>query len=144
MVWDHDHWSEPELIYLIRYSSEVGPGDNIGAHNTYPIILNGNQLILTLADPPSTPLRKLYVMQHTIEDTPASSPMPTPTPTALPTLEPTNTPTIATATPLPSFGAGSPPTDTPRPNRVLLMGVGPVLMVLFGVTLFRAAIRFKH
>jgi hypothetical protein len=144
MIWDKGRWTEPSLIYLIRFSSDVGPGDNIGAHNTYPAILAGNQLVLTFADPPSEPERRLFVMQYQIEDAPATSIEPTPTPTAAPTLEPTSTSESPTVTPMPSFGDGAPPaTATPRPGNLLWIGVGPVLLLLAGITALRVILKFK-
>jgi hypothetical protein len=144
MVWEKDHWSEPSLIYLIRYSSEVGAGENISAHNTYPIIRAGNELILTLADEPSNPQRQLFIMQHVLDGIPPSPVEPTPTPTPMPTLEPTSTPVIVTPTPLPSFGSTPPASGLPRPGNFLWMGVVPALLLLAGVTLFRVIPRIRH
>jgi hypothetical protein len=145
IVWDGNNWSEPSLIYLIRYSSKDDPGDNIGAHNTYPTIRSGNQLILTFADPPSEPERRLLVMQYTLEDVAASSVEPTPTATAMPTLEATSTPVSATATPVPSFGANAlPPTGVPKPGNLLWIGLVPVLLLVAGITLLRMILKFRH
>jgi hypothetical protein len=137
MVWQEDHWSEPSLIYLIRYSSEVSTGENIAAHNTYPVIRAGNELILTLADEPSNPQRRLFMMQYMLDDIPPSPVEPTPTPTPTATPEPSPTPTPVSTVPSPAFDSNvRPPAEIPRPDHGVWLGVAPVLVLLFGAVAF--------
>jgi hypothetical protein len=144
-VWDQDHWTEPSLIYLIRYSSDDLAGDNISAHNTVPVIRAGNQVVLTLADEPSAPDRRLFVMENVLLDVPATTSEPTPTATAMPTVEATSTPVAPTATPAPSFRAGGlPPGGLPRPDSPLWIGLGPVLSLVVGITLLRMFLKLKQ
>jgi hypothetical protein len=132
-VWDNHQWAKPHLIYLIRYSDEDDIGNRIHAHTTYPIIRAGNQIILTLTDPPPEVMRRLFFMQTTLTDIPVTSFEPTPTPTAVPTQEVTSTPTPVPATPLPSFGAAPlPPASGARPDRAVWLGVAPVLLLVLG------------
>lgn len=136
-IWDRGDWSRPTLIYLIQYASGDGPGDNIGAHFTLPAILAGNQIILTLTDPPSEPGRKLYFTQHTLEDVTPVAVDPTPTATATPTPEATATPTPPAITPVPSFDQRAlPPGSVSGPEGAVWLGVGPVLLLVFGAVAF--------
>ncbi|HEY3477178.1 MAG TPA: hypothetical protein VGK56_21360, partial [Anaerolineales bacterium] len=65
--WDQTRWSKPSLVYLI---SEDGAslGDRVHAHHTLPVIRAGNQLVLTFADGPADPSRRLFVMHRTLDD----------------------------------------------------------------------------
>lgn len=129
-VWDQNSWSKPTLIYLIRYSDEDEIGDHVHAHGTHPAFRAGNQLVLTFADPPPEPGRRLYFMQTTLTDVPESSLEPTPTVTPMPTVEVTSTPTPLPATPAPSFGGPMPPTGVARPDRAVWLGIAPVVLLL--------------
>ena len=77
--WDQTQWSKPSLVYLIaQEDSEEGFGDRVHAHHTLPVIRAGNQLVLTFADGPADPNRRLFVMYRTLDDILPLENMPTP------------------------------------------------------------------
>ena len=88
-TWDQGQWSMPELIYLILEGSSPNEvmGDRIHAHETYPVVLRGNQLILAFADGPADPNRRLFAMHRTLDDVVPLTPVPTPVPIASPVVE---------------------------------------------------------
>jgi hypothetical protein len=136
-IWDGEQWSTPALVYFIRMTSDDDLGDNVHAHRTFPMIRAGNQIILTFTDPPPEDDRRLFVMQKTLTDVPPSPVKPTPTPPTTPQAEPTLTPTPVSTAPAPSFvGGARPPTQPPRPDRGVWLGVAPVLLLLLGAVLF--------
>jgi hypothetical protein len=132
--WDQNGWSVPSLVYLIALeASEEGFGDRVHAHHTRPAVRAGNQLVLTFADGPADPNRRLFVTYRTLDDiqpleslpTPTAAPNSSPTPEQSPSLlEPT-----ATAPPLKSGDIGS----TPPPDLPLRAALVPTLLVLGGM-----------
>lgn len=136
-IWDGREWSNPSLIYFIRMTSNDDLGNNIHAHRTFPIIRAGNQLILTFTDPPPEDVRRLFVMQKTLIDTEPLPVKPTPTPSPTASPEPTLTPTPTSTPTAPTFDNNvRPPTELPRPDRGVWLGVAPVFMLLFGAIVF--------
>ena len=145
-VWEEGEWTEPSLIYLIRYSSSDLAGDRIQAHNTHPAVRAGNQLVLTLADNPSDPGRRLFVMERTLDDVAPLEPVVTPTPVVNPVPEPSATPS-PTATPLPpSFDQAAPisPTGTPTPDRTIWLGLVPALLLIGATMMTRLLLKSRH
>jgi hypothetical protein len=143
-VWDGDHWTTPSLVYLITYGSGDSIGDHIHAHRSFPAVRAGNQLILTLTDPPPEPGRRLFYTQITLDDIPSAPLAPTPTPTAMPTPQ-------ADATPVP-VGTSSAqivnldlslPTDISKPGTTLWIGLLPFLLLLFGIILLRVLFKLR-
>jgi hypothetical protein len=61
--WDQTQWTPPSWIYLIAQEGEE-IGDRIHAHHTHPVVRAGNQLVLTFADPPADPNRRLFEMHQ--------------------------------------------------------------------------------
>ena len=144
-VWEQSHWSQPELVYLIRYSSDDDPGDNIGAHNTRPIIRGGNQLILTFADEPSFPKRRLFVTETTINDLPATTPVPTPTLTPVPAAIVESTPVPpATQAPISFDSSLSSPTPAPRADFAVWYGIVPIGILLLAFVAVRLVLRTRR
>ncbi|MBK8900852.1 MAG: exo-alpha-sialidase [Anaerolineaceae bacterium] len=141
-IWDGEEWTEPELIYLISSNSTDPIGNRIHAHHTHPAILAGNQVVLTFADSPPEPERRLFVTIHTLTDIPQSHLMSTPTPTPIPTLAPEAgydiTEAVAGPTPLPVDLQGGPlATDTNDPGKVLWYGFAASLLLISGFVVFR-------
>lgn len=99
--WDQDHWTSPELVYMISKDSQDPIGDRIHAHHTHPVVRAGNQLVLTFANSPPEEFRALYVVQRTLDDVPPVAPRATPTSTVTPSPAPTKTPPAPTPTPRP-------------------------------------------
>jgi hypothetical protein len=96
-IWDGRQWMDPSLIHLIQSSQDDSPDGRIAAHNTYPIIRTGNEIILTLTDPPSESELRLFVRELSLDDVPelplkpvlAANPVlaaPSPTPDTSPQL----------------------------------------------------------
>lgn len=138
--WDQDHWSKPSMVYMIAAEGE-SMGDRVHAHHTLPVIRAGNQLVLTFADGPADPHRRLFVMYRTMDDIPSLASMPTPVPTAT-TVAPSE-PTLVQVTPMPmstatapSLGAAGfqPSEPVQAPDYALRVAILPTLLVL-GVTM---------
>lgn len=141
--WDQTGWSKPSLIYLI---SEDGSslGDRVHAHHTLPVIRAGNQLVLTFADGPADPNRRLFVMHRTLDDILPLESMPTPVSTA--TSVPISGPTPEQATPMPEWTATAPSLELtevqplgriPAPDLAIRVALVPTLLVLGGAMIFR-------
>lgn len=144
-VWDQGQWSEPSLIYLIRYSDDDDPGDKIGAHNTRLAFRAGNQIVLTLADPPSEPVRRLFFMLRTLEDVPAAALEPTPAPTTTPLPQASTTPAPLETASAPLFNAGlADPISVPRPDNAVWIGIAPAGLVLLGLICFRLLFKLRR
>ena len=153
-IWSQDHWSLPELIYLIKYESSSEKdgttsntiGDRIMAHATYPIILSGNQLILTFTDPPPDPQRRLFVMYRNLEDVPKSTTIPTPTEmaTLAPQLIPTLVPTLK-ATELPASLRINPSSaSVSSPGYAISLGFIPALILVIVAIIVQFLAKHKH
>ena len=141
--WDESGWSKPSLVYLI---SEDGSslGDRVHAHHTLPVIRAGNQMVLTFADGPADPNRRLFVMYRTLDDIPPLEPQPTPIPTATPVSM--SSPAPGQPAPMPSQRATAPRLDpgevppsggVPAPDLPIRMALIPTLLVLVGTMIFR-------
>ena len=140
--WDRNQWSKPSLVYLISLEgSEEGMGDRVHAHHTLPVIRAGNQLVLTFADGPTEPNRRLFVTYRTMDDilplenAPTRVPTVTPVPMSSPTAEqPTQLPSpTATAPSLESLEA-QPLGPASGPDIAIRVALIPTLLVL-GVTI---------
>jgi hypothetical protein len=140
--WDRVQWSKPSLVYLISLEgSEEGMGDRVHAHHTLPVIRAGNQLVLTFADGPTEPNRRLFVTYRTMDDilplesAPTRVPTATPVPMSSPTPEqPTQLPSqTATAPALESLGA-QPLGPASGPDIAIRVALIPTLIVL-GITM---------
>jgi hypothetical protein len=140
--WDQTGWSTPSLVYLIaEEGSEEGMGDRVHAHHTLPVIRAGNQLVLTFADGPADPNRRLFVMYRTLDDILPLENMPTPDPTATPV--PISSPTPGPPTPMPERTVTVPSLESaevqplgriPGPDLAIRVALVPTLLVL-GVTM---------
>jgi hypothetical protein len=147
-TWHQDRWSNPTLIYLIRYTAFDAIGNRIHAHATNPVVRAGNQLVLSFTDPPSYANRRLFVMYRTLENVPAQTSVPTPPPTATATPSPTSTmePENISPTPLLPVLREEIPTDmemVPSADRALRLGVVPVMLLLGGIVMFQLFFRNK-
>jgi hypothetical protein len=134
--WAQNEWSQPALVYLI---SEDGSslGDHVHAHHTLPVVRAGNQLVLTFADGPADPNRRLFVMYRMLDDILPLESVPTPVPTATPV--PMSTPTPRQPTPLatPTTTAPSlevaevqPLEPVPAPDLAIRVALVPTLLIL--------------
>jgi hypothetical protein len=147
--WDQARWTEPSLIYLIAAEEGKDFGDLIAAHNTQPVVRAGNQLVLTFADNPSFPNRRLFAMHRILTDIPSRETVPTPTPTASPVvvpsataLQPTPTPTRpATVTLDPS--AAQPMQPAPGWDLALRIAIVPSLLLLAGAVVIHRWTRYR-
>ena len=144
--WDESQWTTPEVVYLIRNSGDDSLGDHIHAHATYPIVRAGNQLVLSFADPPPEPGRRLFVMVRTLADVAPLEPVATPTLPATPVLQSSPTPS-PTATPSPpSFDQAAPIslTGTPTPDRTIWLGLVPALLLIGAAIMTRLLLKSRH
>jgi hypothetical protein len=147
--WDQTQWTSPSLIYLITLDEkEIAEGydfgDVIHAHNTNPVVRAGNQLVLTFADQPGIPNRRLFVMQRTLDDIPPLESVPTPVPSATPVREPSPTPrqptplpTLTATEPLFDTAGAQPPGQVPSLNLSLSVALIPTLLLLGGTVVIR-------
>ena len=148
--WDQTRWTTPSLVYLI---SEDGSdmGDRVHAHHTLPIMRAGNQLVLTFADGPADPKRRLFVMYRTLDDILPLESMPTPDPTA--TMVPMSSPTPGQPTPMPTGTATAPSLASlddqpleraPVPDLAIRVALVPTLLILGVTMLIRLWYRRKY
>jgi len=88
------------MIYLIQPSDDgQSTSTSIHVHNANSAVLLGNQLVVTLMDPPDAAQLRLFVISSVLTDVSEDAPLPTPTlqvtstptPTATPVIQPTNT-----------------------------------------------------
>lgn len=150
--WDQDRWSRPSLVYLIaEEGSEPDFTARVHAHHTLPVIRAGNQLILTFADGPADPQRRLFVTYRTLDDIPPIESLPTPVPSATPV--PRASPTFSQSTPLlsptataPSLASGEvqPLGSVPGPDHAIQVALIPTLLVLAGTVLLKWLNRRKY
>jgi hypothetical protein len=143
--WDQTQWSIPSLVYLISVDgSGEDVGDRVHAHHTLPVIRAGNQLVLTFADGPTEPNRRLFVMYRTMDDILPLENMPTPVPTATPV--PMSSPTPSQLAPMPSQTATAPSLEStevqplgriPGPDLAIRVALIPTLLVLVGVVIIQ-------
>ena len=141
--WDQTRWSKPSLVYLIAGEGEE-MGDRVHAHHTLPVIRAGNQLVLTFADGPADPNRRLFVMYRNLDDILPLENMPTPVLTATPI--PMFSPTPRQLTPLASKTATAPSLESAEiqplervsaPDIAIRMALIPTLLVLVGTLIIR-------
>ncbi|HSL29848.1 MAG TPA: sialidase family protein [Anaerolineales bacterium] len=141
--WDQNGWNRPSLVYMI---SEDGAslGDRVHAHHTLPVIRAGNQLVLTFADGPADPNRRLFVMYQTLDDIPPLEAEPTPVSTVTPLIPPGLTP--LPSTPMPSQTAKTPSSGSavsqslepvPAPDLPVRVALLPTVLVLVGMIIFQ-------
>jgi hypothetical protein len=150
--WDQNQWTPPSLIYLIaQEDSEEGIGNRIHAHDTHPVLRAGNQLVLTFADGPADPNRRLFAMHRTLDDISPLEPVSTPVPTATPLPEPTPTP--GPPTPMPTMTATAPVFDraaaqpvgrVPKPDLVIWVALVPNLLLFAGIVAIQLVNKLKH
>jgi hypothetical protein len=135
--WDQGRWTLPSLIYLILEGSSPDEvmGDRIHAHDTFPVVRAGNQLVLTFGDGHADPNRRLFAMTRTLDDLAPLELVPTPLPTTGPRLSPTVTPTVPVLpSPVPTaLNAFARTLETgPGANLTLRAAMVPTLMLLMG------------
>ena len=136
--WEHGRWSKPSLVYLISFEdSEDGFGDRVHAHHTLPVIRAGNQLVLTFADGPADPNRRLFVTYRILDDILPLENMPMPDPTAVPVSttgptpgQPTPIPEQTTTTPLLESEEVEPVGRIPAPDLAIRVALIPTLLIL--------------
>lgn len=144
--WDNNRWSKPSLVYWIAdEGSEADFGERVHAHHTLPVIRAGNQLILTFADGPADPNRRLFVTYRTLGDIAPLESAPTPILTATPI--PISTPTPNQPTPIPSPTATTAPLlqssevkplgPIPGPDFAIRVALLPTLLVLAGAMMIQ-------
>ncbi|MCI0731466.1 MAG: hypothetical protein L0332_32715 [Chloroflexi bacterium] len=140
--WDQTQWTPPSLIYLIAQEGEE-IGDRIHAHHTHPVVRAGDQLVLTFADGPADPNRRLFAMHRILDDTSSLAAVPKGAPTATPVSVPSPTPEQPTPMPTltataPSFDAAIQPVgQVPRPDLALWAALVPTLLLLGGTVVIR-------
>jgi hypothetical protein len=146
--WDQGHWTLPSLIYLILQGDIPGEvmGDRIHAHDTFPVVRAGNQLVLTFADGHADPNRRLFAMQRTFDDIAPLEIVPTPLPSATLAPEPGSTPKRPTATPQPLFDSagGQPMGKVPGSALDIQVAILPVLLLLVGTVVTKLLFRFRR
>lgn len=149
--WDQTRWSRPSLVYLIAEEGtepDFGDRDMVHAHHTLPVVRAGNQLVLTFADGPADPNRRLFVVYRTLDDIPAVENLPTPelAATAMPAASPTSSP----STPIPSPTARLPLLEdaeqesAPGAGTAIQVALLPTLLVLVGAIIIQLLNRNKQ
>jgi hypothetical protein len=149
--WDQGQWTLPSLIYLILEGSSPDEvmGDRIHAHDTFPVVRAGNQLVLTFGDGHADPNRRLFAMHRTLDDVAPLALMSTPTPAvdpgSSPTVAPTALPATAPATRAPgaTASAGS-LEEVPTANLALRAAMVPTMLLLAGTVAIRLLRKFKQ
>jgi hypothetical protein len=157
VYWDQTRWSNPLLVYLIseNITGDIpveGFGDRVHAHHTLPVIRAGNQLVLTFADGPADPNRRLFVMHRTLEDilplervpTPERAATPVPVfgpPSPQPTPQPEWTATVVASLEPAKF---QPLGDIPAPDLAIRVALVPTLLILGLTMLVQWLNRRKH
>ncbi|HBY94958.1 MAG: glycoside hydrolase [Ardenticatenaceae bacterium] len=141
--WDGTRWTQPDLIYLIRGSSEDVIGNRIHAQGIHLAVRAGNQLVTVFSNLETQP-RPLYTMYRTLEDVPPArlAALPVPSASPVPSLSPTPPeaapadPTAAPAVARVDTGRPSPPGQSAAsdasPDRALWLGILPVLLFIGG------------
>jgi hypothetical protein len=141
--WDQTQWSRPELVYLVAEEGE-NIGNHIHAHYTFPVIRDGNQMVLSFTDPPADPNRRLFVMYRTLDDILPLENMPTPDPTA--TSVAMSMPTPGRPTAMPELKATPTALDSaevqqsesiPAPDEAIRVALVPTLLVLVGTMIYQ-------
>jgi hypothetical protein len=153
--WDNNQWTPASLVYLIAQegaqplseeeladSVQGQFGDRVHAHHTHPIVRAGNQLVLTFADGPSDPNRRLFAMYRTLDDIAPLETIPTPTATLIPPPSPSPTqpepmPTAMATPALINAEGVQPSAEIPRADSALQFGLVPVLLLLGGTFVLR-------
>ncbi len=136
-VWDGQSWSAPTIVYLIRLSGDDPMGDRIHAHRTFPIISRGKEILLTFTDPPPEDGRRLFVTSHILDDVTAATVQPTPTAEPAAEVEATATPPATVAAPITGFDSPAPPSQLPRVDQAIWIGLAPVMFLAVLVILYR-------
>jgi hypothetical protein len=135
---DQTQWTAPSLIYLIAEEGEA-IGDHIHAHDVHAVVRGGNQLVVTFADPPADPNRRLFAMQRTLDDITPLEAVPTPLPSATHAPVPSATPQRPTPTPPPLFdtSANQPVGTVPGSALDIQAAMIPTLLLLAGTVVIR-------
>jgi hypothetical protein len=148
--WENNQWTPASLVYLIAQEGEQ-IGDRIHAHHTHPIVRAGNQLVLTFADGPADPNRRLFAMQRTLDDLSPLEPVPTPMPTATSLTQPSPTPgqptplpTLMEATPAFINVAAQPAGNHPKPDQAIWIALISNLLLFGGFVAIRMVHKRKH
>ena len=149
--WDHMQWSKPSLVYLISIDgSGQDVGERVHAHHSLPVVRAGNQLVLTFADGPADPNRRLFAMYRTLDDILPLENIPTPVP--ITTLVPMSSPTPAQPTPMLKWTATAPSLESaedpplepvPAPDFPIRMALIPTLLVLAGTMIIKLLYKRK-
>jgi len=147
--WDQNQWTPPSLIYLISQDgSEAGMGNRVHAHHTHPVVRAGNQLVLTFADGPADPNRRLFAMHRTLDDLLPLEPVPLPTLAATPVLKSgkligldANKPTAMTQSSSPNPADTQAFSQTPRPDNAIIYALFPTLLLLGGFAFIRLMLK---
>jgi hypothetical protein len=144
-MWDASAWTPPELLY--RIAEEETPddfGDRIHAHDVRPVVRAGNQLVVTFADPPADPHRRLFVMVRTLADVAPQPTVQPPERAATPAGVPSAVPAQATPGPAPTATPPLPVTATdppweraPGPDVPLTRALVPIVVLLGGAFVAR-------
>lgn len=145
IYWDEDHWTSPEIVYLIRVSGDQKFTDKVVAHHTHAAVQAGNHLVLTFNDPPSYENRRLFTMNLIMNDISEIPAEPTPIPEETPEAETQALP----PTPTPTALALNPDVDTsiidqPSPSIALWIGFIPTFMLLFGIIVYNAFLKGRR
>jgi hypothetical protein len=150
MIWDGTQWSQPSLIYLILLGEDPNEvmGDRIHAHDTLPVVRDGNQLVLTFADGPADPHRQLYEMHSLLNDVAPQATVPAPlaSATAAPLPTPSANPPTSAPTPTirPVLASGQPTTTVPGSNEYLRAAMLPTLLLLAVAVGVQLVLKYKR
>ncbi len=141
-IWDRDRWFNPSMIYLIQPGVDgQSTSTSIHVHNVKSAVLLGNQLVVTLMDPPDAAQRRLFVINSVLKDVSAEIPLPsptlqvtaTPTPTTTPVTQPTNTAVWTN-----EMQAQSPPIpENLAPSGPIMVAVAISGILLIGIFIYR-------
>jgi hypothetical protein len=149
--WDQGRWTLPSLIYLILEGSSPDEvmGDRIHAHDTFPVVRAGNQLVLTFGDGHADPNRRLFAMHRTLDDVPPLALVPTPTATASPApratdLRTAQVPTLPPTVAPPASAFAQPVEAVPGTNLALQAAMVPTFLLLAGTVAIKIVRKLKQ
>ena len=134
--YNSEQWTDPELIYLIARNSDEPIGSRYHAHDVFPVIRAGNQLVVIFYDRADDRPHALYAMHRVLDDIASLPVSATPTPVATASPSPTAAPEMLEETPqaapLAVVETAAPVAATPTPGHALWMALIPTLLLVGG------------
>jgi hypothetical protein len=142
-VWENGGWSPTELLYLIKSDSGDLIGDRIHAHHVYPAIRDGDQVVITFADPPPTDGRRLFSMTGVLAGADHQTPIPPPTPVATPTVVAPTAPAAGITSTAPPFDREISASEQAGPPRGIITAglLSPIVLLVLAIIIRMLQVR---